>query len=106
MRFGGCKRQSAVLARYGDRQTVWKRADAAGMDVSRFIVKRLTARPAVPEDKVVARDLVRAAARIERAARVLYEIDGRRVEYGAGAETWERLLQRAGARVDAEARLG
>ena len=43
------KRQRAVLATDSDWQTVRERADAAKMDVSRFIVKRLTAPSPVPE---------------------------------------------------------
>ena len=97
----GRKRQRAVMATDSDWETVRERADAAGMDVSRFIVERLTAPAAVPKDGVATRELAGAVARIERAARVLYE-----VEDGAGAETWEVLVQRAGARVDAEEALG
>ena len=42
---------------------------------------------AVPEDGAAARELTGAVARIERAVRVLYEVEKRRVEDGAGAET-------------------
>ena len=42
-RAGARKRQRAVMATDSDWQTVRERADAAGMDVSRFIVERLTA---------------------------------------------------------------
>ena len=100
----GRKRQRAVMATDSDWQTVRERADAAGMDVSRFIVDRLTApAPApVPDDRAATQDLAKAVARIERAVRVLYEVEMQRVEDGAGAETWEVLVRRAGARVDAE----
>ena len=43
------KRQRAVMASDSDWQTVRERADAAGMDVSRFIVERLTAPVAEPK---------------------------------------------------------
>ena len=33
LRFGGCKKQRAEMATDSDWQTVWERADAAGMDV-------------------------------------------------------------------------
>ena len=102
----GRKRQRAVMATDSDWETVRERADAAGMDVSRFIVERLTAPAAVPEDRVATRELAGAVARIERAVRVLYEVEKQRVEDGAGAETWEALVRRAGARVDAEEALG
>ena len=102
----GRKRQRAVMATDSDWQTVRERADAAGMDVSRFIVERLTAPVAVPEEGAVTRELAGAVARIERAVRVLYEVEKQRVEDGAGAETWELLVRRAGARVDAEESLG
>ena len=98
----GRKRQRAVMATDSDWQTVRERADAAGMDVSRFIVERLTAPVEVREDRAAVRDLAGAVARIERTVRVLWEVEKRRVEDGAGAETWEALVRRAGARVDAE----
>ena len=102
----GRKRQRAVMATDSDWQTVRERADAAGMDVSRFIVERLTAPASVPDDGVATRELAGAVARIERAVRVLYEVERQRVEDGAGAETWEALVRRAGVRVDAEEALG
>ena len=104
----GRKRQRAVMATDSDWQAVRERADAAGMDVSRFIVERLTAPAAVPDDGgwTTTRELAGAVARIERAVRVLYEVEKQRVEDSAGAETWEALVRRAGARVDAEEALG
>ena len=102
----GRKRQRAVMATDSDWQTVRERADAAGMDVSRFVVERLTAPVAVPEDGVAARELAGAVARIERVVRVLYEVEKQRVEDGAGPETWELLVRRAGVRVDTEEALG
>ena len=92
------------MATDSDWQTVRERADTAGMDVSRFIVERLTA--PVPEDPTEVRDLGGAVVRIERAVRVLYEVEKQRVEDGPGVETWEVLVRRAGARVDAEEALG
>ena len=102
----GRKRQRAVMATDSDWETVRERADAAGMDVSRFVVERLTATAAVPELGVATRELAGAVARIERAVRVLYEVEKQRVEDDAGAETWEVLVRRAGGRVDAEEALG
>ena len=102
----GRKKQRAVMATDSDWQTVRERADAAGMDVSRFIVERLTAPAAVPDEGVATRALAGKVARIERAVRVLYEVEKQRVEDGAGAETWEALVRRAGVRVDAEEALG
>ena len=101
----GRKRQRAVMATDSDWQTVRERADAAGMDVSRFIVERLTAPAAVPDLGAATRELAGAVARIERAVRVLYEVEKQRVEDGAEAEAWEVLVRRAGARVDAEGAL-
>ena len=102
----GRKRQRAVMATDSDWQAVRERAAAAGMDVSRFIVERLTAPVEVPEDRAAVGELGGAVARIERTVRVLWEVEKRRVEDGAGAETWEALVRRAGARVDAEESLG
>ncbi len=86
----GRKRQRAVMATDSDWQTLKERADAAGMDVSRFIVERLTA----PEDPAARRDLAGAVARIERALRVLYEVEKQRVADTAGADTWQALVRR------------
>jgi len=102
----GRKRQRAVMATDSDWQALKERADAAGMDVSRFVLERLTVPVAVPEDAVVARDLAVGLARVERMVRVLYEVEKERVEGGAGSETWQALVRRAGARIDAEEGLG
>ena len=102
----GRKRQRAVMATDSDWQALRERADAAGMDVSRFILERLTAPVQVPEDPALRRDLAAAVARIERTLRVLYEVEKQRVEDSAGAETWQALVRRAGARIDAEDALG
>ena len=40
-------------------------------------------------DSVATRELAGAIARIERAVRVLYEVEKQRIEDSAGAETWE-----------------
>ena len=102
----GRKRQRAVMATDSDWQALKERADAVGMDVSRFILERLTAPVPVPADPVLTRDLAGAVARIERAVRVLYEVERQRVEDSAGVETWQALVHRAGARIDAEEALG
>ena len=94
------------MATDSDWQTVQEQADAAGMDVSRYIVERLTAPSPVQEDSVATRELAGAIARIERAVRVLYEVEKQRIEDSAGAETWEALVRRSMARVDAEEALG
>ena len=96
------KRQRAVMATDSDWQLLKERADAAGMDVSRFILERLTAPVPVPEDRVMTRHLAVGLARIERMVRVLYEVERQRVEDTAGTETWQALVRRAGARVDRE----
>ena len=102
----GRKRQRAVMATDTDWQTIRERADAAGMDVSRFILERLTAPAPAPVDPVLTRDLAGAVARIERVVRVLYEVEKERVVESAGAETWQALVRRAGARIDAEEAIG
>ena len=102
----GRKRQRAVMATDSDWQALKERVDAAGMDVSRFILERLTAPVPVHEDRVMTRDLAGAVARVERAVRVLYEVERQRVEDTAGVETWQALVRRAGARIDAEEALG
>ena len=102
----GRKRQRAVMATDSDWQALKERADAVGMDVSRFIMERLTAPVPVPDDVDLRRDLAGAVARIERMVRVLYEVEKERVEGSAGADTWQALVRRADARIDAEEALG
>ena len=102
----GRKRQRAVMATDSDWQALKERADAVGMDVSRFIMERLTAPVPASQDADLRRDLAGAVARIERMVRVLYEVEKERVESSAGAETWQSLVRRAGARIDAEEALG
>ena len=70
----GRKRQRAVMATDSDWQTLKERAGAAGMDVSRFIVERLTTPVTALEDPAARRNLAGAVARIERMARVFYEV--------------------------------
>ena len=52
------------------------------------------------------RDLAGAVARIGRMVRVFYEVEKERVGGSAGAETWQALVRRAGAWIDAEEALG
>ena len=59
------KRQRAVMATDSDWQTVRERADAAGMDISRFIVERLTAPSPAPEDMVATRELAGVLLSVE-----------------------------------------
>ena len=94
------------MATDSDWQALKERADAVGMDVSRFIMERLTAPVPVLDDPVLTRDLAGAVARIERTVRVLYEVEKERVERSARAETWQALVRRAGARTDAEEAIG
>ena len=99
----------ATARRDGDGQRLADGAGAGGRGGNgrlTLIIERLTAPAAVPEDRVATRDLAGAVARIERAVRILYEVEKQRVEDGAGTETWEVLVRRAGVRVDAEEALG
>ena len=100
------RRQRAVMATDSEWRLVRERAAAAGMDVSRFIVERLSA--PVPEHDVDAqlRALVSAAGRIERSVGVLHEAERQRVEDHTEPGTWEALVRRAEARVALEEALG
>ena len=100
------RRQRAVMATDSEWAMVRERAAAAGMDVSRFIVERLTAPVPAHDPSDQLRDLVSATGRIERAVRVLYEVERQRVEDHAGPGTWEALVRGAEARVDLEEALG
>ena len=100
------RRQRAVMATDSEWQTVRERAAAAGMDVSRFIVERLTAPVPAHDRSERLRDLVSATGRIERAVRVLWEAERQRVEDHAGPGTWEALVRGAEERVEVEEALG
>ena len=102
----GRRRQRAVMATDSEWQAVRERAEAAGMDVSRFIVECATAPAPAQEDPAVVRDLGRRAARIERTVRVLYEVEKLRMHDDGAADAWQELVRRAGARVDTEEGLG
>ncbi len=102
----GRRRQRAVMATDSEWQALRERAEAAGMDVSRFIVERLTAPAAEPGGGAAARDLSGAVARIERAVCTLVEIERRRLEDNGEGRVWETVVRRATDRVDLEERLG
>ncbi len=107
---GGRRRQRAVMATDTEWALVRERAAAARMDVSRFVVERLTA-PAggdgsAEDVSAAARDLAGAVARVERMVRVLHEVERQRMEDNGEAGAWEALVRRAEARVATEERLG
>ena len=103
----GRRRQRAVMATDSEWQAVRERAEAAGMDVSRFIVERLTA----PADEPGEREwfafwkLARSVARTERLVRVLWEVEKQRMENHGEAGDWDILVGRATRRVELEERL-
>ena len=66
------RRQRAVMATDSEWAMVRERAAASGMDVSRFIVERLTAPEPVHDPSGQLRDLASATGRIERAVQVLW----------------------------------
>lgn len=102
----GRRRQRAVMATDSEWQAVREHAEAARMDVSRFVVDCATAPAAEREDPAAARDLARTVARIERAVRVLYEVEKLRMHDDGAADAWQELVRRGGARVDTEEALG
>ena len=106
---GGRRRQRAVMATDSEWALVREHAAAAGMDVSRFVVERLTAPVggnAAEDASAAARDLAGAVARVERMVRVLHEVERQRMEDNGEAGAWEALVRRAEARVATEERLG
>ena len=78
------------------------------MDVSRFIVERLTAPIDEPDDqdRIAFRSLSRAVARTERLVRVLWEVEKQRMENHGESGDWDLLVARAMKRVEHEERLG
>ena len=102
----GRRRQRAVMATDSEWRAVRERAEAARMDVSRFLVECATAPAPAGEDPAAARDLALTVARIERAVRVLYEVEKLRMHDDGAAGAWQELVRRAGARVDTEEALG
>ena len=102
----GRRRQRAVMATDSEWQAVREGANAARTDVSRFVVERSTAPASGPADRAALRSLARTLARIERAVRVLYEVEKQRLEDDGAADAWDSLVRRAEARVDVEEELG
>ena len=102
----GRRRQRAVMATDSEWEVVRGRADEAGVDVSRFVVECATAPTPEREDPAAGRALARRVARIERAVRVLYEVEKVRMHDDGAGEEWEALVRRARVRVDAEEALG
>ena len=100
------RRPRTVMASNSEWGMVRERAAAAGMNVSRFIVERLTAPVPAHDPMERLRDLASATGRIERAVRVLYEVERQRVEDHAGTGSWEALVRGAEARVELEEALG
>ena len=100
------RRQRAVMATDSEWRLVRERAAAAGMDISRFIVERLTAPAPEHDPEAQLRALISATGRIERNVRVLHEAERQRVEDHAEPGTWETLVRRARAHVDLEEALG
>ena len=102
----GRRRQRAVMATDSEWQAVREGANAAGTDLSRFVVERSTVPASGSEDQAALRSLARTLARIERAVQVLYEVEKQRLEDDGAADAWDSLVRRAEARVDVEAELG
>ena len=95
---GARRRQRAVMATDSEWEVLRERAAAAGMDISRFILERLTA-PAAPE---AAPD--GAVARIERTVLMLEEVERERMMRNGAAATWAELGRRVDGRLAAELR--
>lgn len=79
-------------------------AAQAGMDRSSFVFDRVAALTAGPPAWVL--ELVTRLERVERTARVLYEVERHRLEANGESATWEALERRADEVLEQQARLG
>ena len=84
------RRQRAVMATDSEWDELKRRAQDAGMDVSRFVFERLMTEPSAPEPPA-------ALERIERAVAVLCEAEKARMS----EEVWLDLRRRADAALGA-----
>ena len=100
----GRRRQRAIMASDSEWGALGEAAAEAGMDRSSFVFERLvTLRTAPP---VWLLDLVTRLERVERAVRVLYEVERHRLEANGESATWEALERLADEHLEAQARLG
>ena len=81
------------MATDSDWEELKSRAEAAGMDVSRFIAHRLSAPE--PDQAASMKAMDAALVRIERAVGVLFEVEKQRLSGNGEDETWEALVRRA-----------
>ena len=79
-------------------------AAQAGMDRSSFVFERVAALTAGPPAWVL--ELVIRLERVERTARVLYEVERHRLAANGESATWEALERRADELLEQQARLG
>ena len=97
----GRRKQRAVMATDSEVRALDEAAAQAGMDRSSFIFQRLAVLAAGPPAWVA--ELV---TRLERTARVLYEVERQRLEANGESATWEALERRADEGLEQRARLG
>ena len=100
----GRRKQRAVMATDSEVRALDEAAAQAGMDRSSFIFQRLAVLAAGPPAWVA--ELVTRLDRVERTARVLYEVERQRLEANGESATWEALERRADEGLEQRARLG
>ena len=101
----GRRRQRAVMASDSEWRALKERAEAAGMDASRYIFERLAA-PAAAAPPPWAAELAGRVERVERLAGVLYEVERQRLAANGESATWAALERRVDERLEVQARLG
>ena len=87
------RRQRAVMATDSEWARLKEQARAAGMDVSRFILERLTAPDPNPAGTL---------ERVERAVAVLLEVEKARMAGNGEADAWDAFVRQAESRLEQE----
>lgn len=100
----GRRTQRALMATDTELRALDEAAAQAGMDRSSFVFDRVAALTAGPPAWVL--ELVTRLERVERTARVLYEVERHRLEANGESATWEALERRADEVLEQQARLG
>ena len=102
---GGGVRQRAVMATDAEWDLIRARARAAGVGVSRYVVRRLT-EPAEAEAPLPGGLPEEVWRRVAREVMVLSRVEGLRLAGQGASETYEALGREADAWLEAEERTG
>ena len=100
----GSTRQRAIRATDSDWERVARRASAAGLSISDFVIERVLASPGTPSSSEALPGAVRM--RLAQATLVLFASEARRMHAaGKGAE-WETMQEEVGRWLESQEGIG